>query len=55
MTTIRTTNDRLGDITEITAPTLEAAVAELQAIVRECGLEFSHVTIGPDDYEIVEA
>ncbi len=53
--TIRTTNDAHGDPIEITAATLEEAVALLQDGLRTCGPEFTDVTITCDDYEIVSS
>lgn len=51
--TIRNTNEQYGMPVEFSGATLEAAVADMQATIRECP-ELAEAVVTEEDYEIVE-
>ena len=53
-TTIRNRNEMFGAPVDFTAVDEEAAVAEMQTTIRQCGPEFAEVVVTTDDYEIID-
>lgn len=51
--TIRNTNEQYGMAIEFSAATIDAAVADMQQTIRQCGPEFADVVVTDGDYEVV--
>ena len=54
MVTIRNNNDAYGMDVCFSAASIEEAVADMQATIRACGLDFADVVVCERDYDIIE-